>query len=905
MSEKKQGFFFERVRSDASGRRRLVIQGYAVDGYLDTMKPRAAVFVGGRPVKALPCTIQSTKLPLMQMKRRNGETISHYGTIYVDMTALTEERLQKYGNNAKLVVVGEVIPIDFSREFHAIESTGVNDPAAEESVESDDNEKTLENSRKVYREILYKDSMKKVLKELSLYNMSIDLAYVEDGKTIISGWMDSGEDTIIKVKKPERKDKNAPADKSQQYLKYSIKFSEREDVSAIFPEFSDEMKPGFELIVEGEHKRLNLILKKGDRFIFKRAHTSNSSDVFSKVNVISRYQEKLVRNLNTYGVRETISKIKVHMSPSYINLNRNYDKWIRSISPGKLELEKQKVLQADFKYRPLLSVLVPLYETDEQFLKELIDSITAQTYPNWELCFSDGSRDSDRLSKIIGRYSREDRRIRYVAELPGPLGISSNTNQAFSIAKGDFIVLGDHDDLFTPDAFYEAVRAMNRNLVERPADRSKLAAVERKKSEAADQSKSEAADIKKGEIKSEQIDETEFDTEVDVIYTDEDKTNADAKKRFEPNIKPDFNIELLESCNYITHMFVARKSLVDEVGLFDDAYNGAQDYDFILRCTEKARKIVHVPMIVYSWRINDTSTAGNPAAKMYAYDAGVNALQAHFERLGIEAKAEISDHLGFYHSTYPVPEHAVVYVAVMDADDNEKYERTVRSIEEKSSFKNISFLRIRGEEHGYNFAREMNYAAMLISGQTKEADDTFICFIQSGITMMGENGITGMLSYLNARPYVSAIGGKVFSLDGTFAHAGVIIDFGSIEGWMYAKKSKFDDQYYNYCAYTALRRGVTLFRLRDLQKYGHLNERYTGEQSLVEYTYEMTRDGRTVVYDAGAEFLLKPDRGKDADNSFETISNKLKEFGAFMKAHKEIYKEGDKYYSNSIRKELK
>ena len=225
--------------------------------------------------------------------------------------------------------------------------------------------------------------------------------------------------------------------------------------------------------------------------------------------------------------------------------------------------------------------MVPLYETDEKFLTELIQSIKAQTYPNWEICFSDGSKDSSRLKEIVGRFSAKDSRIRYVDEEPGPLGISSNTNQAFSIAKGDFIVLGDHDDLITPDALFECVKAMNEP---------------------------DGYDI-------------------DVIYTDEDKTNATARRRFEPNIKPDFNQELLESCNYITHMFVARKSLVDEVGLFDDTYNGAQDYDFILRCTEKARKIHHIPRIVYSWRINETSTAGNPAAKMYAYDAGVKALQ--------------------------------------------------------------------------------------------------------------------------------------------------------------------------------------------------------------------------------------------------------------------------------------
>ena len=388
--------------------------------------------------------------------------------------------------------------------------------------------------------------------------------------------------------------------------------------------------------------------------------TVRKADIdFSSFGSVGRYSEKVVRNLKNYGVKETLTKVKVHMSPNYFNLNKRYEKYIKNISPSTADLAEQRRKQKSYKYRPLMSFLVPLYETDEKFLAELIDAMKAQTYPNWEVCFSDGSKDSTRLSEIIKNLAKGDERIRYVAELPGPLGISSNTNQAFSIAKGDFIVLGDHDDLITPSALYECVRAMNKSLVKDGGDSVNL-----------------------------------VDTDIDVIYTDEDKTNATAKKRFEPNIKPDFNQELLESCNYITHMFVARKSLVDEVGLFDDTYNGAQDYDFILRCTEKARKIKHIPKIVYSWRINETSTAGNPAAKMYAYDAGVKALQAHYDRLGIKAKAEVGDHLGYYHTQYPEPADTITYIAVLNAGDDERYNETVDSINAKSDYKNYEFIRM-------------------------------------------------------------------------------------------------------------------------------------------------------------------------------------------------------------------
>ena len=283
------------------------------------------------------------------------------------------------------------------------------------------------------------------------------------------------------------------------------------------------------------YKKLQMTLSDRNRKSTKSVTVGKVDKDFSSLGTVGRYSEKVVRNLKNYGLRETVAKVKVHLSPNYFNLNKKYEKYIKNVSPSAAELSEQRKLQKNFSFRPLMSFLVPLYETEEVFLAELIAALKAQTYPEWEVCFSDGSKDPTRLTEIIKRLAGGDERIRYVADIPGPLGISSNTNQAFSIAKGDFIVLGDHDDLITPDALYECVKAMNE------------------------------------------------DDTIDVIYTDEDKTNSTGKKRFEPNLKPDFNQELLESCNYITHMFVARKSLVDEVGLFDDTYNGAQDYDFILR----------------------------------------------------------------------------------------------------------------------------------------------------------------------------------------------------------------------------------------------------------------------------------------------------------------------------------
>ena len=560
MAKKKQYFFFDRIRSTADRKKEIVVQGYAVDGYLEDLKPRAAIFDGDQPVKALKCRLVEVKLPPIHMRRRHGDTISYLGIIYVDLSDMSAERLKKL-ERAKLVVVGEK-------------------PDGK-------------------RAMLYKGTVKRVVDTLGQYSFTVDDAYCEDGKTHIGGWLSGGKDTTIKI----------VSEDSDKPLDYKIDYIPRDDVLMEYPELDDDSEMGFDIILAGEYKKLQMTLSDRNRKSTKSVTVGKADKDFSSLGTVGRYSEKVVRNLKNYGLRETVAKVKVHLSPNYFNLNKKYEKYIKNVSPSAAELSEQRKLQKNFSFRPLMSFLVPLYETEEVFLAELIAALKAQTYPEWEVCFSDGSKDPARLTEIIKRLAGGDERIRYVADILGPLGISSNTNQAFSIAKGDFIVLGDHDDLITPDALYECVKAMNE------------------------------------------------DDSIDVIYTDEDKTNSTGKKRFEPNLKPDFNQELLESCNYITHMFVARKSLVDEVGLFDDTYNGAQDYDFILRCTEKARKIRHIPKVVYSWRINETSTAGNPAAKMYAYDAGVKALQAHYDRLGIKATAEVGDHLGYYHSRYPEPDN--------------------------------------------------------------------------------------------------------------------------------------------------------------------------------------------------------------------------------------------------------
>lgn len=298
-------------------------------------------------------------------------------------------------------------------------------------------------------------------------------------------------------------------------------------------------------------------------------------------------------------VRKTLEHEKIRKAEA------GYERWLSAHLPSQGKLERQRK-ESENQGGPLLSVLVPIYRTPERFLREMIESVLQQSYPHLELCLADGSGDDTAAETVIREYAEKDARVRY-AHLPANGGISGNTNAALQMAEGEFVCLLDHDDRLAPDALYE------------------LAAVLRK------------------------------DPALDAVYSDEDKVDFEGKQHFQPHFKPDFNLDLLRSNNYICHLFCVRTVLARKTGGFRRAYDGAQDYDFILRCTELAGKIGHVSRILYHWRCHPASTAANPDSKRYAYEAGKRAIEAHLERCHVRGLVAYTDNPGFYRVRYALP----------------------------------------------------------------------------------------------------------------------------------------------------------------------------------------------------------------------------------------------------------
>lgn len=269
------------------------------------------------------------------------------------------------------------------------------------------------------------------------------------------------------------------------------------------------------------------------------------------------------------------------------------------------ELETQRIWSREQGIT--FSILVPAYRTKEIYLRELVASVQEQSYPHWELVLADATEDES-VKAVLDSY--EDERIRYV-KLENNAGISENTNQGLKFATGDYVGLLDHDDLLTKDALYEVAKAIT--------------------------------DGKKAGI------------DIKMVYSDEDKCNGDGTKFYDPNKKEKFNLDLLFSNNYICHFLVMKSAFMKELG-FRKAYDGAQDYDLVLRAAgrlmDREEQIVHLPKVLYHWRCHEDSTAQNPESKRYAYEAGLRALQDLAVEKEWKAEAAHLKHRGFYRLQY-------------------------------------------------------------------------------------------------------------------------------------------------------------------------------------------------------------------------------------------------------------
>lgn len=575
--------------------------------------------------------------------------------------------------------------------------------------------------------------------------------------------------------------------------------------------------------------------------------------------------QKGLRYLKHYGPKEFWIRLCERMEPEEVP----YGPWFEKHKPSAEELERQR--KKKWKNPPLISVAVPAYRTPPGFLEQMILSVKEQTYPHWELCIVNASRGEDGMEQVLGRYAGGDERIR-VKNLEENLGIAGNTNEALEMARGEFVGLLDHDDLLAPQALFRIAEALTA------------------------------------------------DPQADAVYTDEDKVTTDLSEHFQPHFKPDFNLDLLRSNNYITHFFVVRTRLAREAGGFRREFDGAQDYDFIFRCTEEAKKVLHVPEVLYHWRTHKASTADNPASKMYAFEAGKRAIEAHLARCGQEGTVSLRKDLGFYRVEYPVQGEPLVSILIPNRDQKETLEKCLNSIWEKSTYNNYEILIVENNSSSpeiFDYYREIekrpgvriltwkegfNYSAINNFGEKSAAGD-YLLFLNNDVEVINPRWIEELLGNCQ-RKEVGIVGAKLYYPDDTIQHAGTVIGIGGIAGHAFLNMPRSRTGYLHKASLqmdlSAVTAACMMMKRQVFKQLGGFEERLSVAFNDVDLCLRTVQAGYLVVYNPEVELYHYESKSRGAEDSEEKV-RRFQEEIEFMRCRwMDLLKKGDPYYNRNL-----
>ncbi|MBO7334465.1 MAG: glycosyltransferase family 2 protein, partial [Lachnospiraceae bacterium] len=520
----------------------------------------------------------------------------------------------------------------------------------------------------------------------------------------------------------------------------------------------------------------------------------------------------------------------------------------------------------------LISILVPLYNTREDMLREMIGSVEWQTYKNWELCLADGSDDAHSyVGQVVKSYN--DDRIKYM-KLEKNEGISGNTNKCLTLATGEYIGLFDHDDILHPEALYEYVKVINE----------------------------------KG---------------ADYIYCDETTyKSGNIDKMLTMHFKPDYAVDNLRANNYICHFSVFKRTLLDGTELFRSRFDGSQDHDMILRLTDRAKCIVHVPRLLYYWRCHSGSVASNISAKEYAIDAAKGAVADHLRSHGY-SDFKITSTRAFetiFKIRYKINGTPLISIVIPNKDHKEDLKRCVTSILEKSTYTNYEIIIVENNsqdgktfelyeelketsdkitvvtyEGAFNYSKVNNFGVTFAKGE-------YILLLNNDTEVITVNWLEEMLMYAQ-REDVGAVGAKLYYADRTIQHAGVVIGLGAhrTAGHTHYKQSRENLGYMGRLCYTQDVTAVTgacLMVKRTLwDTVGGLDEGFEISLNDVDFCLKLRKKGYLNIFTPFAELYHYESVSRGLDDNGEKAERYNKESAKFREKWKAELEAGDPYYN--------
>lgn len=471
-----------------------------------------------------------------------------------------------------------------------------------------------------------------------------------------------------------------------------------------------------------------------ERFLAKHGATLTRQESSQDLRILAQVET----------AQQVLSFCNLYLSNSYPG--NNYADWVRVFAtPGAAELDRQRREAEDRSGAPLISVLMPVYNAPEIWLRRAIESVLAQSWPHWELCIADDASTEPHVRTVLEEYRQRDPRLKLVfRDRNGH--ISATSNSALELACGEFFALLDHDDELPPDALYWVAR------------------------------------------------EIAAQPDAALIYSDEDKIGTDGERK-DPYFKPDWNPDLFLSQNMVSHLGVYRTGLVRQIGGFRAGYEGSQDYDLALRVAEQARpgQIRHIPRVLYHWRTIAGSTSLDIGEKPYAADAALRAINDHFARCGIDAEAAgVHDGPGMYRVRYALPaELPRVSLIIPTRNGLDLLQRCIESIRTKTRYANYDILIVdNGSDDPATLAylarlesegaarilrdpRPFNYSA-LNNGAVREAGGELVGLLNNDLEVISPDWLDEMVSHA-LRPEIGAVGARLWYPDDTLQHGGVIL----------------------------------------------------------------------------------------------------------------------------------
>lgn len=576
------------------------------------------------------------------------------------------------------------------------------------------------------------------------------------------------------------------------------------------------------------------------------------------------YGWKVIWNLKNNGFRYTVAKVKNFVGKKAYK--------VQNLSNDERIMQENTKFSKNIKF----SIIVPLYNTPKIFLLEMIESCLEQTYSNWELCLADGSdEEHDYVKKEVKKIQKKDSRVLY-KKLEKNLGISENTNAALEMATGEYIALFDHDDLLHPSALYEYMKVI-------------------------------------------------CEKDADFIYCDEDKVSEDGKHYFDPHFKPDFAIDTLRTNNYICHFSVFKKELLQKTGLFRKEFDGSQDHDMILRLVSNTNSIIHIPKILYHWRVNPNSTASDPFAKSYTAESGIKAVKEDLKRHHLNGTVEsCSFHPNYYRIRYEIVGNPLVSILIPNKDHKVDLERCISSIIQKTTYTNYEIIVVENsstdpeifeyydslEQYSnikivtYNPPKsEFNYSAINNYG-IQFTNGEHIIFLNNDIKIISPNWIEELLMF-SQRNDIGAVGAKLYYPNDTIQHAGVIIGMCGLAGHAHRNFPRNSNGYFGRCNIQQNLSAVTAACLM-MKKKIFLEIGGFDEADLkvafndIDLCMKVRKAGYLIVWTPFAEAYHYESISRGLEDTEEKQKRFQGEIMAFKKRWKKELEEGDPYYNPNL-----